>query len=69
MMLLNFPMTQLPCSGVGQVGVLTENLVLPLEQDVKRGNFTRVEKYARKLEQITDKKSKQGLEKLAHGRG
>lgn len=55
MMAMNFPISQLLCTGVGQAGVLTRNLVRPLEQDVKKGDFTKVEKYLRRLEQVVDR--------------
>lgn len=48
---LNFPLVQLSCSGVGQAGVFTDNLVKPVQLDVKDKNLKRIVKYLKKFKQ------------------
>lgn len=42
---INFPFSQLTCSGLGQAGPLTK-VVQQIQSDVKRGELSRVKKYA-----------------------
>ncbi|UPU34777.1 metallophosphoesterase [Geomonas paludis] len=53
MMEMNFPLNQLACTGVGQAGVLTK-VVRMVEDDVKKGDLKRVEKYLNRLEKYVD---------------
>ena len=42
---INFPLNQLACSGAGQAGPLTENVILPLQRDTRNRNSRRAERY------------------------
>jgi len=47
---MNFPFSQLSCTGIGQAGVLTK-LVRRVQADVKNGNLKRLERY---FDRLTD---------------
>jgi len=50
---INFPLSQLACSGVGQAEPLTK-VVRKVQRDVKDGNLQRVKKYLNRLEYEID---------------
>jgi predicted phosphodiesterase len=54
MVAINFPFSQLSCSGVGQAGPLTRNVVRPVQREVKDGDTTRVRKYLDRLDNELD---------------
>ena len=54
MVAINFPLNQLACSGIGQAGPLT-GVVLPLVQEVKEQNLTRVRRYLDNLDNEIDR--------------
>lgn len=45
MVQINFPLNQLACSGAGQAGPLTENVILPLQRDARNRDSRRIERY------------------------
>lgn len=51
---INFPFSQLACSGVGQAGPLT-NVVRRVQREVKDGDLKRIEKYLDRLDYEIDK--------------
>jgi len=48
---LNFPLNQLACTGIGQAGKLTDNVIRPVQKDVKK-----VKNYLKNLENVTEKR-------------
>lgn len=42
---INFPFNQLACSGAGQAGPLTRNVILPLQRDARSRDIKRIERY------------------------
>lgn len=42
---INFPFNQLACSGAGQAGPLTRNVILPLQRDTRSRDIRRIERY------------------------
>ena len=54
MVSINFPLSQLSCSGVGQAGPLT-NIVRKVQREVKDNNLIRVKKYLNRLDNEIDK--------------
>lgn len=42
---INFPFNQLACSGIGQAGALTRNVILPLQRDARSRDIRRIERY------------------------
>lgn len=51
---INFPLSQLACSGIGQAGPLT-NVVQRVQREVKDGKLKRVKKYLDRLDNELDK--------------
>ena len=51
---INFPLSQLACSGVGQAGPLTR-VVRLVQRDVKDGELKRINKYLNRLDDEVDK--------------
>ena len=51
---INFPLSQLACSGVGQAGPLTK-VVQRVQREAKDGNLTRIKKYLNRLDNEIDK--------------
>ncbi len=51
---LNFPLSQLACSGIGQAGALTE-LFQKLLHDINNSHLTKIKKYLNKLDNEIDK--------------
>ncbi len=51
---INFPLSQLACSGVGQAGPLTK-VVRKVQRDVKDADLRRVKKYLNRLEHEVDR--------------
>lgn len=56
MVALNFPINQLSCTGVGQAGVFTKNLVLPIEREIKAHDLARAERYLNRLQELADER-------------
>ncbi|MBN1901762.1 metallophosphoesterase [Candidatus Sumerlaeota bacterium] len=50
---INFPLSQLACSGVGQAGPLT-NVIRQVQRDIKDGKLERISKYLSRLENELD---------------
>jgi len=50
---LNFPSSQLACTGIGQAGLLTETIIRPVEVAVKANNLVQVKKISRAPERDT----------------
>ncbi len=57
---LNVPLCQLACSGIGQAGKLTE-LVVEIQDDIKKGSFRRVDGYIDRLDKALDDLTKAKL--------
>ena len=53
MVAINFPLSQLACSGVGQAGPLTRVIRL-VQRDAKDGNLKRIKKYLNRLDNEID---------------
>lgn len=51
---INFPLSQLACSGIGQAGPLTAT-VRQVQRDVKDGNLKRIKKYLDRLDNEIDR--------------
>jgi predicted phosphodiesterase len=51
---INFPLSQLACSGIGQAGPLTK-VIRQVQRDVKDGNPKRIKKYLNRLDHEVDK--------------
>ena len=51
---INFPLSQLACSGIGQAGPLTK-VIRQVQRDVKDGNLKRIKKYLNRLDHEVDK--------------
>ena len=51
---INFPLTQLACTGIGQAGVLTP-LIRKIQRSVKDGDLAKLRKYADRLDDEVDK--------------
>jgi predicted phosphodiesterase len=51
---INFPLSQLACSGIGQAGPLTK-VIRQVQRDVKDGNPKRIKKYLDRLDHEVDK--------------
>ena len=56
MVAINFPLTQLSCSGIGQAGPLTK-AIQKLQRDIKDGKLNDIKKYIDKLDYEIDKKT------------
>lgn len=70
---LNFPLVQLACSGVGQAGAFTDNVVRPVQLDVKNKKLRRIEKYLKRFkewvgEYAEDNAIKEWIYELAAGK-
>ncbi len=50
---INFPLSQLACSGIGQAGPLTK-IVRQIQRDVKDGKFGKIQKYLDRLDNEID---------------
>jgi predicted phosphodiesterase len=53
---LNFPLNQLACTGVGQAGMLTRQIVRPVQLELQKREFGRIERYLKGIERIVDRK-------------
>lgn len=49
---LNFPLSQLACTGVGQAGILTTGLIRPIKNEASQPNCPQIRKYMKRVKDM-----------------